>query len=77
MTTMNDWPCCTRSTPSSFIMSRCWNNNRRSRTEVADADKRLAKIDEFAPNEPKPYSFLLLEGLKDQLAEQQHEEIGC
>ena len=43
-------------------------------TELADADKRLAKLDEFAPNEPKPYSFLLLEGLKDQLAEQQREE---
>jgi small-conductance mechanosensitive channel len=43
-------------------------------TELADADKRLAKLDEFAPNEPKPYSFLLLEGLKDQLAEEQREE---
>ncbi|HEY1784167.1 MAG TPA: mechanosensitive ion channel domain-containing protein [Pirellulales bacterium] len=42
--------------------------------EVADADKRLARLDEFAPNEPKPYSFLVLEGLKDQLAEQQREE---
>ena len=42
--------------------------------ELADADGRLAKLGEFAPNEPKPYSFLLLKGLKDQLADEQREE---
>ncbi|HTU24840.1 MAG TPA: mechanosensitive ion channel domain-containing protein [Pirellulales bacterium] len=42
--------------------------------DLADAERRLAELDEFAPSEPKPYSFLLLEGLKDQLADEEREE---
>ena len=43
---------------------------QRSRLEeqLKEADSELAALDQFAPDEPKPYSFLLLENLHDQLA---------
>ncbi len=37
-------------------------------SEVTAADQELASLDKFDLDEPKPYSFLLLERLNDQLA---------
>ena len=36
--------------------------------QTKEAEKQLQSLDKFDPDEPKPYSFLFLEGLKDQLA---------
>ena len=49
---------------------------QRSQLEahIQQAEKQVARLDEFDPDEPKPYSFLLLEQLRDQLAaEKDHE----
>jgi potassium-dependent mechanosensitive channel len=35
---------------------------------LKEAEKQLAALDKFEPDEPKPYSFLLLDNLQDQLA---------
>ena len=42
---------------------------QQSRLEVQakNADEQLAVLDKYDPDEPKPYSFLLLEHLKDEL----------
>jgi potassium-dependent mechanosensitive channel len=35
--------------------------------QLKEAERELKSLDTFEPDEPKPYSFLLLESLKDQL----------
>jgi len=43
--------------------------------EKKKADEELESLHKFGPTEPKPYSFLLLEGLRDELAaEEDHED---
>ncbi len=44
-------------------------------TEKATAEKELASLRKFGPTEAKPYSFLLLENLRDELAaEEDHQD---
>jgi potassium-dependent mechanosensitive channel len=40
---------------------------QQSEAQLKEADKELKSLDTFEPDEPKPYSFLLLDSLKDQL----------
>ena len=42
--------------------------------QAKEAEKKLESQDKFEPDEPKPYSFLLLENLKDQLALEEDRE---
>ena len=36
--------------------------------QAKEAEKKLESLDKFEPDEPKPYSLLLLESLRDELA---------
>ncbi|HEY4308104.1 MAG TPA: mechanosensitive ion channel domain-containing protein [Pirellulales bacterium] len=45
-------------------------------TEKKRIDHEIDSLDKFEPDEPKPYSFLLWDGLKDQLAVEQEREKG-
>jgi small-conductance mechanosensitive channel len=45
-------------------------------TEKKGIDHEIESLDKFEPDEPKPYSFLLWDGLKDQLAVEQEREKG-
>lgn len=47
---------------------------RQLEAQVADAERTLKQLDKFEPDEPKPYSFLLLENLRDQLAAEEDRE---
>ena len=42
--------------------------------EKQEIDREIETLDKFEPDEPKPYSFLLLDGLKDQLSVEQQRE---
>ena len=51
-----------------------WEQRQELLAEKKQADAELDTLRKFGPTEPKPYSFLLLENLRDELAAEEEQE---
>ena len=67
-----------RSTDAVYVQQQAQLDERRDlEGQVKEAEQDLEALNKFAPDEPKPYSFLLFETLQDQLdvARDRHESL--
>jgi potassium-dependent mechanosensitive channel len=56
-----------RSLDTLYAQREAWiENKQKLEAQLAADNKALDNLDKFTPDEPKPYSFLLLERLKDE-----------
>lgn len=64
-----------RGLDSLYAQTEVWTKEiHRLEAEVASEKRNLEALDDFIPDEPKPYSLLLVDQLKDQLLNEEERE---